>query len=394
MLFNMRTTTKYMTGLLTALTFTAVQPVWAAGPPAPSIFNNPLTLTFIILMILLLVIIGILANILIGAADVKLKKKKKAGNQATLASVITALLLLASPALFAQDAAGTTADTAATGAKTIAGMSSSTFYILATVMFLELFIIMALLINIKFLLKTEKDKIAEETETAEEKANKLTWWDRFNALRPVTEESSLDLGHDYDGIRELNNRLPGWWLYGFYGCIIFAGIYLYRFHVSHTAPSSKQEYERSVAQADLKVQEYLKKQGDAVDETNVKVLTGADDLAAGKSIFIKSCATCHLENGAGKIGPNLTDDYWIHGNDIKVVFKTIRYGINAMPRWDVSLNNKQIAQVASYVKSIHGSNPPSPKAPDGTLMKEEVVPATPAAPAADSAAQTKKVAMN
>ncbi len=387
----MRTTTKYILGLLTALTFTAVQPVWAAGPPSPSVFNNPLALTFMILMLLLLVIIGILANILIGAADVKLKKKKKAGNQAVLTSVITGMLLLASPALFAQTAAGTTADAAATGAKTIAGMSSSTFYIMATVLFLELFIILALLINIKFLLKTEKDKIAAETETAEERANKLSWWDRFNALRPVTEESSLDLGHDYDGIRELNNRLPGWWLYGFYGCIIFAGVYLYRFHVSHSAPSSKQEYERSVARAESQLQEYLKKQGDAVDETNVKLLTGAEDIAAGKALFVKSCAACHLESGAGIVGPNLTDDYWLHGNDIKAMFKVVRYGINAMPAWQAQLSNKQIAQVSSYIKTLHGTNPPNPKAPQGTLMKEE---AAPAAPAADSAAQTKKVAMN
>lgn len=394
----MRTTTKYMLGLLTALTMTAVQPVWAAGPPSPSLFSNPLTLTFIILMVLLLVIIGILANILIGAADVKLKKKKKAQNQASLASVITVLLLLASPALFAQDAAGTTTATS-TGAKTIAGMSASTFYILATVLFLELFIIIALLINIKFLLKTEKDKIAAETETAEERANKLSWWDRFNALRPVTEEASLDLGHDYDGIRELNNRLPGWWLYGFYGCIIFAGVYLYRSHVSHTAPSGVQEYERSVAKAESDLKEYLKKQGDAVDETNVKVLTGAEDIAAGKSVFVKSCAACHLETGAGSVGPNLTDDYWLHGNDIKSLFKTVRYGINAMPSWQAQLSNKQIAQVTSYIKTLHGTNPANPKAPQGTLMKEEATPSTPAdslAAPVDStaAAQTKKVAMN
>ena len=387
----MRTTTKYMLGLLTALTITAVQPVWAAGPPAPSIFNNPLTLTFIILMVLLLVIIGILANILIGAADVKLKKKKKAANPATLASVITGLLLLAAPALFAQDATGDTANAVTTGAKTIAGMPSSTFYILATVMFLELFIILALLINIKFLLKAEKDKITSETETAEEKANKLTWWDRFNALRPVTEESSLDLGHDYDGIRELNNRLPGWWLYGFYGCILFAGVYLYRFHVSHTAPSSIQEYEQSVVRAESQLKEFIKKQGDAVDETNVKLLTGAEDLAAGKALFVKSCAACHLESGAGIVGPNLTDDYWLHGNDIKSMFKVVRYGINAMPAWQTQMSNKQIAQVSSYIKTLHGTNPPNPKAPQGTLMKEETVPSV---PAADSAAQTKKVAMN
>jgi cytochrome c oxidase cbb3-type subunit III len=387
MLFNMRTKTKYILGLLTALMITAVQPVWAAGPPSPSVFSNPLALTFIILMLLLLVIIGILANILIGAADVRLKKKKKAGNQPAFAAVITTVLLLASPALFAQGAAETTT----TAAKTIAGMSASTFYIMATVLFLELFIIMALLINIKFLLKTEKEKIAAETETAEERANKLSWWDKFNALRPVTEEASLDLGHDYDGIRELNNRLPGWWLYGFYGCIIFAGVYLYRFHIAHTGPSTAQEYERSVVQADLRLQEYLKKQGDAVDETNVKVLTGADDIAAGKAMFVKSCAACHLETGAGSVGPNLTDDYWLHGNDIKAMFKTVRYGINAMPAWQAQLSNKQIAQVTSYIKTLHGTNPPNPKAPQGTLMKEE---AAPAAPAADSAAQTKKVAMN
>lgn len=387
----MRKTTKYTLGLLTALSITSVQPVWAAGPPAPSIFNNPLTLTFIILMVLLLVIIGILANILIGAADVKLKKKKKAANPATLASVITGLLLLAAPALFAQDATGDTANAVTTGAKTIAGMPSSTFYILATVMFLELFIILALLINIKFLLKAEKDKITSETETAEEKANKLTWWDRFNALRPVTEESSLDLGHDYDGIRELNNRLPGWWLYGFYGCILFAGVYLYRFHVSHTAPSSIQEYEQSVVRAESQLKEFIKKQGDAVDETNVKLLTGAEDLAAGKALFVKSCAACHLESGAGIVGPNLTDDYWLHGNDIKSMFKVVRYGINAMPAWQTQMSNKQIAQVSSYIKTLHGTNPPNPKAPQGTLMKEETVPT---APAADSAAQTKKVAMN
>ncbi len=386
----MRTKTKYILGLLTALMITAVQPVWAAGPPSPSVFSNPLALTFIILMLLLLVIIGILANILIGAADVKLKKKKKAGNQPVMAAVITTVLLMASPALFAQGTAGTT--TAA--AKTIAGMSASTFYIMATVLFLELFIILALLINIKFLLKTEKEKIAAETETAEERANKLSWWDKFNALRPVTEEASLDLGHDYDGIRELNNRLPGWWLYGFYGCILFAGIYLYRFHVSHTAPSSKQEYERSVASAESQIQEYLKQKGDAVDENTVKVLSGADDIAAGKGIFVKSCAACHTETGAGNIGPNLTDDYWLHGNDIKTIFKTVRYGINAMPPWQAQLSNKQIAQVSSYIKTLHGTNPPNPKAPQGTLMKEEAAPATPAAPAADSAAQTKKVAMN
>lgn len=153
---------------------------------------------------------------------------------------------------------------------------------MVTVLFLELFIIIALLINIKFLLKTEKEKLATAVETEEVKANKLSWWDRFNKLSPVSEEADLDLGHDYDGIRELDNRLPPWWLYGFYLCIIFAGIYLWRFHVSHTGPSSKQEYERSVARADAKIQEYLKQKGESVDENTVTLLTSADDIQAGK----------------------------------------------------------------------------------------------------------------
>jgi cytochrome c oxidase cbb3-type subunit 3 len=233
-----------------------------------------------------------------------------------------------------------------------------------------------MLVNIKFLLKTEKEKIAPVPEAEEIKKTRLSWWDRFNKLRPVTEEAELDLGHDYDGIRELNNRLPPWWLYGFYLTIIVAVIYLWRFHVSHTGPSSIEEYNRSVAKAELKIQEYLKTKGDAVDENTVTLLTSKDDIAEGKLIFSKSCVTCHTETGAGNIGPNLTDNYWLHGNDIKSVFKTIRYGINAMPQWQNAYSNKQIAQVASYVKSLHGTNPPNPKAPQGIEMKEDAATAT------------------
>lgn len=370
----MRTKLKYILGLFAGLFLFSVQPAWAADPPAPSAFSNPLTLTLIILMLLLLIIIGILANILVGTADLKLKKKNKEGGSKVLASAILLIgFLLAGPVLFAQ---GT--PEAPKAASTIGGMSSSTFYVMAAVIFLELFIIIAMLFNIKFLLKTEKEKLVSVAELEEQKKTKLSWWDRFNKLRPVTEEAELDLGHDYDGIRELNNRLPPWWLYGFYATIVFAGIYLWRFHVSHTGPSSKQEYERSVVSADLKVKAYLKLKGDLVDENTVTLLTSAEDINAGKALFTDpaKCPACHLPDGGGNaVGPNLTDDYWLYGGSIKDIFKTIKYGTSkGMRSWKDDLSAKQIAQLASYVKSLKGTKPAVPKEPQGELYKEEATP--------------------
>lgn len=385
----MRKNLKYMFGLFSGILLWALQPAWAAGPPAPSPFSNPMIIMLVILMLLLLIIIGILGNILIGAADVKLKKKKAMEKGRSVTAVLVIFMLLSSTGLFAQ---GTTPETTATAAKTIAGMSAGTFYIMAGVLFIELLIILGLLINIKFLLKTEKEKFVTETATPEQiaeiKRNKLSWWDRFNKLKPVSEEADLDLGHDYDGIRELDNRLPPWWLYGFYFTIIFAGIYLWRYHVSHTAPSSKEEYERSVAKAEARIQEYMKKKGDAVDENTVKLLTSADDIAAGKAIFTdpSKCVVCHGPEGGGNaIGPNLTDDYWIYGGNIKDLFKTIKYGAkNGMKSWKDDLSPKQIAQVASYIKTLRGTKPANAREPQGELYKEEET--APVTPAADSTA--------
>lgn len=386
----MRNKLKYILGLFAALFVLAVQPAFAADPPAPSVFSNPMAVTMIVLMLLLLVVIGILANILIGTADLKVKKKTKA-NGTVLSSLLVVVFLLSANVLFAQGAPD--AGAAAPAAKTIGGMAASTFYVMATVLFLELFIIIALLINIKFLLKTEKDKLLTAAETEEVKKTRLSWWDRFNKLKPVSQEAELDLGHEYDGIRELNNRLPPWWLYGFYITIIFAGIYLWRFHVSHTGPSSQEEYEKAVASAKIRVDEYLKKKGESVDETNVTLLSGADDIAAGKKIFTDptKCPACHGADGGGNtVGPNLTDNYWLYGGDIKDIFKTIKYGTNkGMRSWKDDLSPKQMAQVASYVKSLKGTKPANPREPQGTLFEEAAAKDTAQKKPADTAAVKK-----
>ena len=361
----MRINIRTISALLIALLFTT-QPVWAAGPPAPSIFGSALALSLLLLQAILLLVIGILANMLIGAADIKLKKNKEEKKTVNIALVLIPAFLLLSPALFAQ---GNTAAVSAIG-----DMTSTTFYVMITIIFVELLVILALLMNIRALLKVEKEKAIEVLFNEEEKvgiaSNKLSWWDRFNKLKPVSEEAELDLGHEYDGIRELNNRLPPWWLYGFYLCILFAGVYLWRFHVSHNGPSSAEEYENSMVVARAQIDAYVKAKGDAVDEYTVTRLTDKASLGEGKIIFEKSCVTCHKATGGGDVGPNLTDDFWIHGNDIKSVFKTIRYGINAMPQWQMAYSNKQIQLVASYVKSLHGTNPPNPKAHQGVEMKE------------------------
>ena len=140
--------------------------------------------------------------------------------------------------------------------------------------------------------------------------------------------------------------------------------------MSHTAPLGVEEYQIAVQKADEKIKDYLKQKGDAVDENTVTML-GSTDIVEGKRIFEISCISCHSQGGAGNVGPNLTDDYWIHGGDVKSVFKTIKYGINAMPTWQNSYSNKQIAQLASYVKSLRGTHPPNAKAQQGELYKEE-----------------------
>ncbi|MCO5235875.1 MAG: c-type cytochrome [Chitinophagaceae bacterium] len=197
------------------------------------------------------------------------------------------------------------------------------------------------------------------------------WWTRLNRFKPVEQEADLELDHEYDGIRELDNRLPPWWLYGFYITIGVGIIYLWRYHVAYSAPLSGAEYEISVKKADAEVKAYLAKKGETVDENTVTVSKDPADLAEGKKIFMASCVACHKADGGGMVGPNLTDDYWLHGGDVKSIFKTIKYGINAMPQWQTSYSNKQIAQVSSYIVSLQGTHPPGAKEPEGQRYKND-----------------------
>jgi cytochrome c oxidase cbb3-type subunit III len=192
-------------------------------------------------------------------------------------------------------------------------------------------------------------------------------WNKLLDLRPLSEEKEILIEHDYDGIQELDNPIPGWFMYLFYTTIIFAVGYLLNYHVFHFGQLQYEEYKTEMVQADIAKKLYLSKAANMVDENTVKLVHDPAVIASGAAIFKQNCVACHGDHAQGVVGPNLTDDYWLHGDKINDLFKTVKYGVlsKGMPTWEKVLSPKQIADVVNYVKSLHGSNPPNPKAPQG-----------------------------
>lgn len=196
---------------------------------------------------------------------------------------------------------------------------------------------------------------------------------RLTKTEPIENEASLLMDHDYDGIKELDNNLPPWWVYLFYMGIIFGVVYLARYEV-FGGDNQETELRKEMAQAKFDVEEYLKTAPDLMDEKTVVLLTDKANLDAGKEIFTTNCAACHRADAGGQIGPNLTDDHWILGGGIKNLFHTITNGGRdgkGMISWKGTLKPKEIQKVASYILSLQGSNPKDPKAPDGEIWVDE-----------------------
>ncbi|MFA3782304.1 cbb3-type cytochrome c oxidase N-terminal domain-containing protein [Melioribacteraceae bacterium 4301-Me] len=188
---------------------------------------------------------------------------------------------------------------------------------------------------------------------------------------PIEKEQEILMKHDYDGIRELDNKIPPWFNLLFYGTILFSIIYMLKYHVFSDGKIQETEYKIEMEQANLQ-KHILTESGALITEETVTLLTDAASLQEGKEIFTKNCVSCHGPEGGGLVGPNLTDDYWIHGGGIKNIFKTIKYGVpqKGMISWQTQLDPKKIQEVASYVISLHGTNPSNAKPPEGQKWVE------------------------
>ncbi len=229
--------------------------------------------------------------------------------------------------------------------------------------------------SIKYHVLKREGRLAEiaEDEDAAQSSNVFSrLWQKLQDSRPIEEESEIELDHDYDGIHELDNNLPPWWLWGFYLSMVFAVVYIVRFHVLG-APLQIEEYEQQMAQAEIAKAEYLKTAANLIDETSVELLTAEADIKAGATIYAANCVACHAPDGGGGIGPNLTDAYWIHGGDVKDVFSTVKYGVPAkgMIPWKDQLKPVEIQQVTSFILSLQGTEPVDPKEPQGDLFTSE-----------------------
>jgi len=206
------------------------------------------------------------------------------------------------------------------------------------------------------------------------KTNKKSWFAQFYSsatnVKPIDKEHEIVLNHDYDGIKELDNALPPWWVWSFYATIVFAVVYLAKYHV-FDGETQTEEFDTEMVQAKIDIAEYKKTAKNLVDYKSATILTEASDLAKGKEIFTQNCAVCHKPDGGGSIGPNLTDDRWILGGGINNIFKTISEGGRpgkGMEPWSKNgLKSYDIQQVASYITTLAGTNPEGAKAAEGEI---------------------------
>jgi len=187
-------------------------------------------------------------------------------------------------------------------------------------------------------------------------------------LDPTAADQDSLLDHAYDGIQEYDNPLPRWWLAIFWLTIVFSPLYILYFHFGGGLLATEKYDAEMVAFYDRQAEQLLAL-GDISEGTLVDLTADASMMNSGKKIFQTKCATCHGMFGEGGIGPNLTDEYWLHGAQLMNIYATVRDGVTAkgMLSWERQLRPAELMAVSAYVSTLLGSNPPNPKDPQGQL---------------------------
>lgn len=347
----------------TALLFSMLMPasVFAQTAQTTSSAAHPVVIVMLSIIALLAFVILLMGNVMVSSHAIFKKRNQK--KTAVAPVIVAALSLLATPA-FAQEAV-------AVSAEWVAGLSNTNLIILVSIIALELIIIFYMVSVFRSFTRLKKS-ISPQAE----KKDKWAWLERLNRTRTVDakSEEEFNLGHEYDGIEELDNPTPPWWNWGFILSVVFGVVYLWVYFISYSAPNQYQELEIANAKAEERIKNYMAQSAENIDENNVTLLTASVDLTEGQKMYIANCAACHREDGGGSVGPNLTDEYWKHGGSINDIFRTVKYGVpeKGMKSWREDFTPKQIAQISSFVHSLTGSNPPNPKEPEGDLYTEAV----------------------
>lgn len=328
-----------------------------------SFFSNTLFVVLLLVAILLLIMIAVLADVLKNvSASAMLKEKKK--NKTKIISTIVLFVLFSSNTSYAQQTFHVTYSDAAYG-----GLSAGMFYFMTGFILFELIIFIVLINAIRMFAKAEKETLEDKKQVA---VPEVSFLEKLNASVSVEKEQDILMDHDYDGIKELDNDLPPWWKYGFYVTIVFAFIYLVHYHVTYTGDLQLAEYDKSVVKAHEEKEAYQKLMADNVTESNVKMITDKHELEEAGKLYKQNCAACHGQMGEGGVGPNMTDQYWLHGGSIKDIFISIKYGWpdKGMKSWQADLTPSKMNELASYIMTLAGTNPPNQKEKQGELYVE------------------------
>jgi cytochrome c oxidase cbb3-type subunit 3 len=195
------------------------------------------------------------------------------------------------------------------------------------------------------------------------------------------QHADIILGHDFDGIQEYDNRLPNWWLLTLYGAILFSVLYWTALHTWRWMPQSHEKYRQEMAEA-AQAQLAAMATQQVSDEALLLMSQIPENVARGKAIFDGFCVACHLADGSGQVGPNLTDAFWLHGGRPLQIHHTVTYGVpeKGMVAWGNQLGPARVQDVVAYVLTLKGKNRPG-KAPQGEPETQG------APPPADAAAQ-------